>query len=243
VLGPHFGGAINQLFGTNQTFSATLEFQPGGKDSFKSHAGPDGPTFTISYSGQLSFDTGKSRFEMNTSESPGVLAGTRAMMKAMGKDWMIAISRPDLKMDYLIYPNLHSYAAMTQTNAYASAAPTDFKVAAKELGKEVVDGHDCIKNQITLTDKDGVWQEFTVWNATDLKNFPVKIVTGDQGKPGTILFKRVSFDPPADRLFEAPTDCVKYDNLPTMMRTEVMNKLTVKHDKPATSEPTFGPVK
>jgi hypothetical protein len=214
--GPRFGGAINQLFGANQAFSAGMEFQTSGRDGQ-----------TVTMPGKLSFDSGNSRFEMNLSESRGTAMPPSAVaqMKAMGMDTMISISRPDLKLTYLLYPGLHSYAEMPQTDSSASAAPADFKVETTELGKETVDGHDCVKNQVTVTDKEGAKHASTVWNASDLKNFPVKIVTGEQGQTGTMLFKNISFDKPAASLFDPPADYTKYDNVQTMMQAEMMKKM------------------
>ena len=214
--GPHFGGAMNQLFGANQTFSAGMEFQTSGRDGQN-----------ITMPGKLSFDGGKSRFEMNLSESRGssMPPSALAQMKAMGMDTMISISRPDLKLTYLVYPGLHSYAEMAQNDSSASAAPTDFKVETVELGKETVDGHDCVKNQVTVTDKNGTKNSSTVWNATDLKNFPVKIVTGEQGQNVTMLFKNISFDKPADSLFAPPADFTKYDSVQSMMQAEMMKRM------------------
>ena len=61
----------------------------------------------------------------------------------------------------------------------ADSAPTngDYKVETTEIGKETLDGHPCVKNKYVVTDNEGVKHESTVWNATDLKNFPVKIQT------------------------------------------------------------------
>ena len=58
--------------------------------------------------GKISFDAGKSRFEMNMSDlqGPQMPPGTAAQMKAMGLDQMVTISRPDKKFTYLIYPGL-----------------------------------------------------------------------------------------------------------------------------------------
>jgi hypothetical protein len=214
--GPHFGGAMNQLFGANQTFSAGLEFQTSGRDGQN-----------ITMPGKLSFDSGKSRFEMNLSESRGssMPPSALAQMKAMGMDTMISISRPDLKLAYLVYPGLNSYAEMPQTDTDTSAAPSDFKVEIKELGKEAVDGHDCVKNLVTVTDKANSKHESTVWNATDLKNFPVKIVTGESGQNATMLFKNISFDKPADSLFVPPADFTKYDNVQSMIQAEMMKHM------------------
>ncbi len=208
--GPNFGGAMNKLFGANQTFSSAMEFQT---------TSPNGNN--ISMPGKIAFDAGKSRFEMNMSEMKGAQMPPPAQMKAMGMETMISISRPDLKLTYLIYPGLNSYASMASQDPSVSASPDDFKLETAELGKETVDGHDCVKNKVTVTDKDGTKTESTVWNATDLKNFPVKIVTSDTAHPATILFKNISFAKPAASLFEPPAGLTKYDSVQTMMQTEM----------------------
>ncbi len=215
--GPHFGGALDKLFGANQSFSAVMEFQTSGRDGNN-----------ISMPGKISFDGGKSRFEMNMSEMQGSPMPPSAVehMKAMGMDTMVSISRPDLKLSYIVYPGLNSYAVMTPPDASsASASPDDFKVETEKLGNETVEGHDCVKNKVTVTDKDGNKHESTVWNATDLKGFPVKIVTTEQGSNGTMLFKNISFDKPAAGMFEPPTGFTKYDNVQAMMQTEMMKKM------------------
>ncbi len=214
--GPHFGGAMNKLFGANQAYSAILEFQTSGRNGEN-----------IIMPGKISFDNGKSRFEMNMSEMQGSQMPPSAAehMKSMGMDTMISISRPDLKLVYIVYPGLHSYAVMTPQEPSASTDAADFKVESTELGKETVDGHDCVKNKVIVTDKEGNKHESTVWNATDLKKFPVKIVTTEQGQNSTMLFKKISFEKPAAGNFEPPAGLTKYDNVQTMMQTEMMKKM------------------
>jgi hypothetical protein len=214
--GPSFGGATSKLFGDNQSFTAALEFQTSGGN------GGD-----ITMPGKISFDGGKARFEMNMSEMKGsqMPASAAEHLKAMGMDTMVSISRPDTKRVYLVYPGLNSYAEMTPQDTSDSASPDDFKSETEKLGTETVDGHDCVKNKVTMTDKDGNKHVSTVWNATDLKNFPVKIVTAEQGNNATMLFKNVSFAKPAASAFEPPTGFTKYDNVQTMMQTEMMKKM------------------
>jgi len=214
--GPDLGGSLGKLFGANQTFSAVMEFQtsgPGGED--------------ITMPGKMSFDTGKSRFEMNMSEVKGskMPPGAAQQMKAMGMDTMISISRPDLKLAYLVYPGLNSYAAMPSPDASASLHPDDFQVETTELGKETVDGHDCVKSKMIVTDKAGAKHESTVWAATDLKKFPVKIITSEGGHAATILFKNLAFTKPDAGQFEPPAGFTKYDSPQTMMQTEMMKKM------------------
>lgn len=214
--GPHFGGAMDRLFGKNQSFSTVVVFQMDGANGDKT-----------SMTGKMSFDTGKTRFEMNMSEMQGskMPPGAAQQMKAMGMDAMITISRPDLKLTYLVYPGLNSYAEMPSQDSSGSVSPDDYKVETTELGKESVDGHDCVKNKVTVTDKEGVKHESTVWNASDLKDFPVKIVTNEGGNSVTMRYQNTAFVKPAASLFEAPADFTKYDSVQTMMQTEMMKKM------------------
>ena len=214
--GPHFGAATGKLFGANQSFSAVMEFQTSARGGNN-----------ITMPGKFAFDSGKARFEMNMSEMRGSQMPPNAaqQMKAMGMDTMITISRPDLKLSYLVYPGLNSYAEIAQQDPSASASPDDFKVETEKLGAETVDGHECVKNKVTVTDKDGNQHVSTVWNATDLKNFPVKIVTTEQGNNATMLFKNISLTKPAASNFETPSGLTKYDNVQTMMQTEMMKKM------------------
>ncbi len=214
--GPRFDGAMDKLLGANQTFSATLEFQTTERRGEN-----------ITMPGKLSFDNGKSRFEMNMSETKGTKMPPDAaeQLKSMGMDTMISISRPDKKTICMIYPGLHSYAEMPAPDAAAKSDPADSKIETTEIGKETVDGHSCVKNKVTVTDKDGTKHESTVWNASDLKNFPIKIITTEQGQNSTMLYRNISFTKPAASSFEAPNGFTKYDNIQTMMQTEIMKKM------------------
>ena len=215
--GAQFDAVTCKLFGSHQAFSTTIEIQTSG--------GREGD---VTMPGKISLDAGKSRFEMNLSEVKGgkMPAGAAQHMKAMGMDSMIAITRPDLKLTYVVYPGLQSYAAMpAQTTAGEDVKPEDLQVETTELGKETIDGHDCIKNKVVVTGKDGTQHESTVWNATDLKSFPVKIVTQEKDNTVTMQFKDISFDKPAASQFDPPADYTKYDDMQTMMQTEMMKRM------------------
>lgn len=214
--GPQFNGALDKLFGDNQSFSATLEFQT------TSAAGD-----SVTMPGKVNYDGGKARFEMNLSETQGskMPPETLAQMKSMGMDNTITIWRPDLKADYFVYPGLNSYAEMQSGTAAASTNLEDYKMETSETGKDTVDGHDCVKNKTSITDKDNNKHEYTVWDATDLKNFPVKIITNDGSRSSTMLFKNVTFTKSASSNFETPTGFTKYDNVETMLRTEPMKHI------------------
>jgi hypothetical protein len=214
--GPNLDAAAAKLFGENQAFSATMEFQ--GKDPQK------GDAFTMP--GKISFDSGKSRFEMDISQmkSSRLSPSAAAQMKEMGMETLVTIGRPDKKESYLVYPGLESYTVNPTTAA--AGAPEDFKVETTELGKETVDGHPCVKNKAVVTDKQGAKHESTLWNATDLKNFPIKLVTTENGDTVTMSFKNISFAKPDAKQFEPPVAYTKYDDVSTMMRDQIMKKMS-----------------
>ena len=214
--GPHLGGAMSKLFGDNQTFSAGLEMQVTDKS---------GKPMTMP--GNFSFDAGKSRFEINMADMKGgqMPPNAAAQMKAMGMDQMVTISRPDKKTAYLVYPGLQSYAEIQPSKADSAPPNSDYKVETTEIGKETVDGHPCVKNKVVVTDKEGTKHESTVWNATDLKKFPVKIQTTEQSGDVIMLFKNVTLAKPAASLFDPPADFKKYDNIQQLMQQEVMKRM------------------
>ena len=214
--GPHLGGVTGKLFGDNQAFSAGLEMQVTDKS---------GQPMTMP--GKISFDTGKQRFELNLAEIKGgqMPPDAAAQMKSMGMDQVVTISLPEKKVAYMIYPGMQSYAETQPSKADSAPANSDYKVETTEIGKDTVDGHPCVKNKIVVTDKEGVKHEYAVWNATDLKKFPVKIQTTDNGGDVTMLFKNVSLTKPAASLFEPPADFKKYDNVQQMMQQEMMKRM------------------
>jgi hypothetical protein len=215
--GPRLSGSTAKLFGDNTAFSANLEFQTKGADSGEAMTMP----------GKIAFDHGKSRFEMDMTQMKGGRMGADAAahMKSMGMDKTIVISLPDKKASYLIYPGLQGYVENPAPDAKAEASPSDFKVETTELGKETVDGHPCIKNKTIVTDKDGAKHEATVWNATDLKNFPVKIDQTEQGTAVTMQFKDIKLAKPDASQFDVPSDCTKYDSMMSMMQQVMMKRM------------------
>jgi len=214
--GPQFSGAMDKLFGDNQTFSATLAMQM-----------PDASGNTITVPGKIMYDTGKSRYEMNMTEAQGrqMPPDAVAQMKAMGMDRMVIISRPDKKVAYMIYPGMQAYVENEMPDSETSTAPDDFKIQTTELGKDTVDGHPCVKNKVVVTDKDGTTHESTVWNATDLKNFPIKIQTIEDGRDMTMIYKDISFTKPDASQFEPPSGYKKYDSMESLMREQMMKRM------------------
>jgi outer membrane lipoprotein-sorting protein len=212
---PQFGNGMEKLFGENQTFSATLKMQASNNGS------------PMTMSGKMAFDKGSSRTEMNMADMQGggIPPDAATMMKSAGLDRMVSISQSDKKIIYVVYPNAQSYTEMTAPDSAAATTNVDSKVDITELGKETVAGHPCVKNKAVVTDKEGNKHEFTVWNATDLKNFPVKIEMNEQGSAITMSYSDINFAKPDANLFTPPTGFTKYDSMPEMMQSVMMKKM------------------
>lgn len=118
-------------------------------------------------------------------------------------------------------------------DAEATAPGSDFKVEAAELGKETLDGHPCVKNQVVVTNTKGEKHESTVWNAADLKNFPIKIEHTEEGQAVTMLFQDIKLSKAEASVFDPPADCTRYDSMMTMMQQVMMKRMGAGQRPPA----------
>src|SRR6266850_3201884 len=201
--GANLSWAMAKLFGDLPGFSATMEMQTAIS-----------PDEKLTVPGKIAFADGKSRFEMDMTQARGsrMPPNAAAQMKNMGMDKMIAITRPDKKVTFITLPGLKAYAENPLTDPEAAKSKDKFKLETTEITRETVEGHDCIKNKVVITDDEGNKHEATVWNAIDLDKFPVKIEQTEQGNLATILFKDVKLTRPDASLFEPPVGFARYDN-------------------------------
>ncbi|MFY9912002.1 MAG: DUF4412 domain-containing protein [Candidatus Sulfotelmatobacter sp.] len=81
-------------------------------------------------------------------------------------------------------------------------------------GSETVDGHACKVENVTVTPHEGQPTKMKVWEAGDLKNFPVKVEMQSKNGPITLLYKNISLAEPAASLFTHPENCQQMPNMP-----------------------------
>jgi hypothetical protein len=214
--GPGYNRAMAKLFGDNTAFSADIEIQSDSPDHKQ-----------LSIPGKMIVDGTKARLEMNLSDAKGDQLSPAAVgqMKTMGMDKTITISRPDTKLVYLVFPSLTSYVTNPLRDPDAAKPDSAFKIDTTELGKETIDGHPCVKNKVVVTDDQGKTHESTVWNATDMKKFPIKIVTADNNNTATMLFKNVNTSKPDASLFNPPGDYKSYESTQALMMEQMQKRM------------------
>lgn len=206
--------AMLKLFGQHTNFTATSEVNV-----------KDGAGDATELSFSMAMLDGKMRAEMDLANMKNKMLPPEAVtqMKKMGMDRTTYIIRPDKKVSYLVYPGLNSYVQMPITEA-DSQAMKEAKINITEIGKETIDGHPCVKNKVLVTDDKGKTQEATVWNATDMKNFPIQMQMKEKESTVVMKYKNVQFAKPDAKKFEAPAGMTKYDNMQQLQQV-MMQKM------------------
>jgi hypothetical protein len=78
-------------------------------------------------------------------------------------------------------------------------------VSREDLGEEIAAAHDCRVQRVVTKIHGGEKQSMDVWNADDLRGFPVKMRTVRAGRNVTTTFTDVKLDAPVDpNLFTIP---------------------------------------
>jgi hypothetical protein len=149
---------------------------------------------------------GKVRLDIDLTkvQSADFTASTLATIKQAGMDRMISVFRPDKKVTYLIYPGVQSYQELAQPKAETEATEKGLKLEKSALGKETLDGHPCVKNKVVVKSSKESVLEAVVWNATDLKDFPIQIEMKEKDRTVRMHFTDVRFLKPEAKQFEIP---------------------------------------
>jgi len=155
----------------------------------------------------------KMRNEMDMTKMGGVRASDVEGMKQMGMDQMVVLALPEKPATYMMFPNLKSYCDMPTSGK----GNPEGKVEKTELGSDTVEKHACKKSKLTFTDKDGQTAEAMVWEATDLKDFPIQYQTVENEQTTTTTFSDIKMEKPDASLFDLPADYKKYGNMQALM--------------------------
>ena len=216
---PQFSAAFSKLVGEHKDVSADMDMEmteQGSKDGLWTPA-------------KIWYLEGKSRLEIDLTRAKGpqLPAGMGEQLKAMGMGEMTMISQEGKTSSYLVYPSLQAYAVIP-TPSNKEQDDSKIKLDSTELGKDTVDGQACIKNKVVITEADGTKSEATVWNATELKKFPVRIETAKDTTKVRMSFKNVKLAKPDSKLFDPPANYKKHENVQSMMQEAIMKSIQGK---------------
>ncbi|MCD6051629.1 MAG: hypothetical protein K0Q55_3038 [Verrucomicrobia bacterium] len=211
---PGSNPALNKVFGKNTAFSAKADLKMidgSGKETLSgplTYAFLEGSTYT-----------GMDMSQMKSAQIPPQAA---ASMKQMGMAHIVMVSKAGAKTGLMIYPDMKAYA---ESPVPAGATPeSKVEVKTEVVGEETVNGHKCKKNKVTITEN-GKSQTLTTWNATDLKDFPVRVEMPESGGKVQLDYTDIKLEKPDAKLFEAPAGYTRYDNQQALFQGEVMKRM------------------
>jgi hypothetical protein len=204
------GEQVGRFLGRNAAFSATAH------TTIQTAGGKEMPGMEFSYA----ILDGKVRTEMDLMKMHGADMSPEGMaqMKQMGMDRTVHIFLPDQSTSYMIYPSMKAYCEISATQTTGQKEAKEPKIEKTDLGKDTIDGHPCVKSKVVVTDPDGRKHESLVWQATDLKDFPIQIqTTTEDGSVMTTTFKNINQTKPAASLFEPPADYKRFASMQQLM--------------------------
>jgi hypothetical protein len=215
------GATIIKLFGDNHAFTAKAEVQL--LDSSQKEIAVMPMDFLLLEKNirvEMDLTQGKNR------EMP---PGAMDSLKQMGMARVISIINPAKGLAYVMYPDQKVLLGMPLPKE-GTNAPASAKLEKTQLGNETVEGHACVKNKVTITDDSGQPVDVILWNATDLKDFPVQIQTKEKDVTSMMRFRQVQLTKPDAALFEPPADYTRYSSQQEMMQA-ILKKATTAPDK------------
>jgi hypothetical protein len=138
---------------------------------------------------------------------------------------MATILRPDKRVTMVVCPALQSYAEIPMSNEEAAEWDQNFKMEKTSLGKETIDGHPCEKKKAPVIDPKGGKLDAIVWEASDLRGFPVQIQINQPEATVLMRYREVRLSRLDPKLFEAPPGFTRYDSMEKLMQGAMMKML------------------
>jgi hypothetical protein len=215
---PFFAAALSQLLSDSRPFVAGAQLQLPSGDG-------DSP-LTLPF-GVAMLD-GKMRWELDLSRIKNSQLDGAAMdlVKQMKLDRAAAIIEPEKNL-LVVFPGLQAYleVAMPKPEGVQTKAQDKIERLEKRLiGREVVDGYECLKYQLTVNNGKEKETAF-VWQATKLKDFPIKLnVHFEKGVYG-LHFSNICMGNPDARYFAIPAGYTRYTSGEALMQSVMAKSL------------------
>lgn len=220
LIPPHileFVGPVAQLFGTNAGFGArVMVSQAGDPKGVK----PAGGTFL--------YRNGSTIYEPDSAPVKGPSA--RHKKDQDGDFGLLVVNLADKHLTYIVSEGVSGYTEVP----YGRQDQGPYGVAWTDVGRERVQGAECVKRLVVVQPDRGEPQTFVVWSAVKLRGFPVRIERTKGGPPTIFTFSDIRFEPPAESLFAQPEGYHHYESL-NAMSEEMTRRVWNVYRKPEPS--------
>lgn len=231
LAGPGSAGvsaSLIRIFGTNNAFTAQAEIQVLGPDKQERIGTP--MMFTL-LGNKIRVEVDMTRMR-NRAEPDAI-----AKVKPLGLDHVVSIIRPETRSNLIVFPKLSAYVRLDMPEAEAEAFLKRARMERTTIGKEKMEGYNCIKQRVVITDNSGKKSEATVWIAPELRNFPVCVATPEAEGTVVVRFRKVDFTAAPLSQFEPPPGFQECADMQVLMAGPVVkfmkeNKTAIKASPP-----------
>ena len=235
---PGVSASLIRLFGTNMAFTAQVEYQLLNRSNKE----------TVNLPMSFARLDNRIRVELDLARMKNeVRSDILAQFKPLGLDQIITISRPDLRVNCQVFPKLRAFVKLPMPTNEAEAFVKPGKMERTPLAQEKMQGFTCTKYRVAAYDEQGKPHEATVWNAPDLRDFPVCIAIKEGSDTVVMRFRQVVFNRPEASKFEPPAgfeECSDMEALKAgpatryMVKNKTTTKAPAKSSTPATKQKT-----
>jgi hypothetical protein len=205
---PGVSASLIRLFGTNTAFSAQVQYQLLGKDN-QERIGAPMKLARLNNRIRVDVDMAQMRHREE--------ADAMAKLKPLGLDQVVSVIRPDLGVTLVAFPKLRSVVKLPMPPQEADAFVKPGKMERTRIGQENMEGHPCVKYRVVALDDQGKRHEATVWNATDMRDFPVCVATREGTDTVIMRFRQVQFVRPDAATFESPAGFTESASIEALM--------------------------
>ena len=214
---PFLAAALSEVFTDSRAFSATAVLQTAGDK-----AGQGIPLGFATLNGNMRWF-----LNLDQARSSRLEPELVGMLRDAKLSQVLLIMRPKTNA-ILAVPGLKQWFEFPLPKSEALTEKAGEKVGflqKNEVARETVEGHPCVKYRLSLPKDRGSNEQAFVWQATDMKNFPIKFQTTVNGEPMTLTFRQVNQSSPDPRHFEAPAGYTNGGGPEALMQRVLMGAL------------------
>lgn len=212
-----FNATVAMLFNDIPAFSANVETAITNK--------AENSRMTLPMKMQKREDLFRLEVDLTKMKGSSALIASLAAIQNIGMARMASVVSTRDKEMMVMFPELKFYTRVALSEV---DVPTgDFKVSKKAGGKETINGQPCVRQQVTLTAADGKKTEATTWEATPLKNFPIRMLFRPEGSSMAMNFNGVDLNAPSPETFSVPKEYRAFDSISSLMQeamTQVLKR-------------------
>ena len=226
---PGVSASLIRLFGTNTAFTAQVEYQLLNRSNKEI---VNLPMSFARLDNRIRVEVDLAR--MKNQVQPDALA----QVKPLGIDQIVTILRPDQRVTCQVFPKLKAMVKLPMPPAEIDSFLKPAKMERTPLGQEKMQGFSCTKYRVVAYDEQGKRHEATVWNAPELRDFPVCVATKEGTETAVMRFRQVIFNRPEASKFEPPAGFEECSDMGALMAgpaTRYMVKNQTSTKQPAKS--------